>query len=92
MYVVKDITNQEPEEEEKREPTEHEKNIETLLMLLKMHGNAASEVDPTPYLPDLYDKGFDCTVREVINHDVGRVSGREKEDIWYVVECVGMVK
>ena len=37
---------------------------------------------------ELYDKGFDCKVREVINNDVGRVSGRHKKDIYYVTESV----
>lgn len=68
--------------------SENEIRLNYLLDHLRVYGNCASVFDPVPYFPELYDKGFDCKVREVINNDVGRVSGRHKKDIYYVTERV----
>ena len=85
-YVVRRL---DPEVKEPPKPlSENEIRLNYLLDHLRVYGNCASVFDPVPYFPELYDKGFDCKVREVINNDVGRVSGRHKKDIYYVTESV----
>lgn len=92
-YRIKRIADGKDEEVQEEKPvSQNKKNIDHLLMFLKMHGNVASDFDPSPYLPDLYDNGFDCRVREIVEKRKSKVSGRHrKDDVWYVTECVRMV-
>lgn len=71
------------------EPTKEEKDMNHLLMFLKMHGNVASDFDPDPYLPKLKELGFNCRVRRIVDRKKDKVSGRHRgEDVWYVTEKI----
>lgn len=88
-YVVKCITNDEPEEDEVRELTEDEKNVNMLLTHLRIYGDCATDFDPEPYYSLMKENGFECKHRTVIEHNKSRVSGRHrKDDVWYVTEVV----
>lgn len=39
-------------------------SFDDIVVNLKNYGNCFTPNDPCCYLPDLYDKGFDCTYRE----------------------------
>lgn len=43
--------------------------FDEVLLNIKMYGNCYTLADPCGYLPDLYDKGFDCTYREATTMD-----------------------
>lgn len=43
--------------------------FEEVLLNIKMYGNCYTLADPCGYLPDLYDKGYDCTYREATTMD-----------------------
>ena len=72
------------------EPSKHDKDMNHLLTFLKMHGNVASDFNPTPYLDELKELGFDCKVRKIVEARKGRFSLQSRHDeVWYVTELVG---
>lgn len=84
-YVVRrmDIKVEEPP----KPISENEQRLSFLENHLRIYGNCASVFDPVPFFPDLYDKGFDCKVREVADNE-NRVSGRRRKNVYYVTERV----
>ena len=76
---------EEMKEEIKKTP--YQKNLEYILLHLKGYGyhNCITMFDPVPYLPDLYDLGFDCKVREIETIDGER---KRKKSVHYILECV----
>ena len=73
--------------EEPKPISQNEQRLNFLENHLRIYGNCASVFDPVPYFPQLYDKGFDCKVREVIDNE-NRVSGRHRNNVYYVTESV----
>lgn len=84
-YVVRRLDK--PIMEEPKPISENEQRFNYLLDHLRVYGNCASVFDPVPYFPDLFDKGFDCKVREVTDNE-NRVSGRRRKNVYYVTERV----
>ena len=80
--------------EKVKEPEKDYSNdrLNTLAWHLKTFGNTSVSFDPVKYLPDLYEMGFDCRVKETVDHtDVKRVTGRgrkPKVKYNYLVEVV----
>lgn len=56
---------QEKEREERRERRSRKDDLNHLILHLEYYGynNCYCKFDPFPYLPDLYDRGLDCSAR-----------------------------
>lgn len=56
--------DEEPEHKEEEDDLLKD-NLAMLAYHIKTYGNTSVVFDPVPYLPDLYDMGYNCRVREV---------------------------
>ena len=82
------------EAKEKPKPqqkTVREQNLEYLFTHLRIYGNVASVFDPVPYLPDLFERGLDCSVQEIVSSTMRcemaeKRMKNKKKDIFYITE------
>lgn len=61
---------------------------------LKLYGNTVVSFDPVPYFPDLYEAGYNCTVKEIPEVTLSTVSKRgrkPKPKYHYYVEVANYV-
>ena len=67
-------------------------HLEFLKWHLNFYGNTSVQFDPVPYIPDLYDAGINCRVKEIYddpeNHRVTKRGRKPKPKVHYYVEVV----
>lgn len=100
--VSKEILNKKIKKAEERGEKPKEEvdllsdHLEYLKFHIKRYGNTSTVFDPVPYLPDLYDMGYNCRVKEIpdlpdLSED-NRLGRPKKKKVHYYVEVVNETK